>query len=290
MPHALPSPPVAPVEAGPPWSRRRAGPTPAGPTLAGAFLAGALLDGSLRTGDVPEAARVLGLPERGRYAVVAVAAGEAAERVAWHAVVVPADLTCRWHLGARADHGIVLLDDGDAALDRLARGAAAHHPPRSVLGPVRAGVGLPVDGLGALDVARRHADVALAVCPRATVVRLHEHLPAALVQAGPDLAAALAARVLGPLLRLPAPERDVLLGTLAVWLEGDGATPQAARRLGCHRNTVRNRLLRCERLTGRSLARPADVVEVGLALSALRFAPSYGDEGSASIQSSTAAR
>ncbi|MEL7977372.1 helix-turn-helix domain-containing protein [Isoptericola sp. F-RaC21] len=254
MPETLSSPPVA-----------RA-------VLAGGLLAGALLDGTLRTGDLPEAARVLGLPERGRYAVVVVSGGTASDRIAWHGTVVPAGLTCRWRLGAGADHGIVLLDRGDATLDRLAQGVELRRAAPSVLGPVRVGVGLPVTGLGALDVARRHADVALAACPDGPVARLHDHLPAALVQAGPDLASALAVRVLGPLLRLPAPERGVLLDTLAVWLDGDGVTGQAARRLGCHRNTVRNRLQRCERLTGRCLARPADVVEVGLALSALRLA------------------
>ncbi len=237
------------------------------------MLARSLLDGTIRVGDVPRAARLLGLPERARYVVVAVHGGDVTERASCRDVVVPGDLVCRWHLGARADHGIVLLDAerGESTLDRLARSVEAAPSATSGPGPVRAGVGLPVEGLGGLDAARRHADAALALGPGAEPARRHQHLPAAMVEGSPDLAAALAIRVLGPLLRLPAPERDVLLDTLGAWLEGDGPALQTAERLGCHRNTVRNRLQRCERLTDRSLTRPADVVEVGLALRAVRL-------------------
>ncbi|CAM5475457.1 helix-turn-helix domain-containing protein [Streptomyces hirsutus] len=41
----------------------------------------------------------------------------------------------------------------------------------------------------------------------------------------------------------------------------------------CHRNTVLNRLRRYEQLTGRSLSRPFDLVEVTLALTARRLLP-----------------
>lgn len=275
MPHATRSLPLsvapdrrAPGTPAPAPERRPPDGGPRGATVAGQAVAGALLDGTLRIRELPEAARVLGLPQRGRYVVVAVGGGSVPDRVACHDAVVPADPSCRWHLGDQVDRAIVLLGsrDAEAGLDRLAPGLGRP----GLVGRVRAGVGLPVDGLGALDVARRYADAALSVSGGAAA-RLHEHLPAAIVRASPDLATALAARVLGPLLRLPAGERDALLGTLAVWLECGGPTPQAARRLGCHRNTVRNRLRRCELLTGRCLTRPADVVEVGLALRTLEL-------------------
>ncbi|MFE2538194.1 PucR family transcriptional regulator [Streptomyces sp. NPDC059371] len=135
--------------------------------------------------------------------------------------------------------------------------------------PARVGVSPVVEGLAAIGDARRLADTALRACPRSggTVV-LEEHLPAALVVSAPILGAALSERVLGPLLRLDLSDRDIMLDTLTVWLDCDGSAQRAAGRLYCHRNTVLNRLRRCEQLTGRSLTRPADVVELSLALAA----------------------
>ncbi len=77
--------------------------------------------------------------------------------------------------------------------------------------------------------------------------------------------------MLGPLLRLDPADRDLLLDTLAAWLECDGSARRAGSRLYCHRNTVLNRLRRCEQLTGRSLSRPADVAEFSLALVSRRL-------------------
>ncbi|MET8225867.1 helix-turn-helix domain-containing protein [Streptomyces sp. NPDC005301] len=153
-------------------------------------------------------------------------------------------------------HGLV-EDAGD-----IARVLSA--PPGT-----RIGVSPVVDGLASVGDARRLADTALRACPRAggTVV-LEENLPAALVVSAPALGAALAERVLGPLLRLDPSDRDILLDTLTAWLACDGSAQRSAARLYCHRNTVLNRLRRCEQLTGRSLTRPTDVVELSLALAA----------------------
>jgi hypothetical protein len=228
------------------------------------LLTAALLDGTSRIADLPEAAEALGLPEQGRYAVVAVSAGAAAESAAARAAAVPAGMRVHWHTGVDLDHGIVLLED-DQALRRLATGP-------DVPEGARVGVGLAVDGLAALGDARRHADTALGICPdEGGSVRLHEQLPSALLLSRPELGRALAEEVLGPLLRLEPADRDVLLDTLAAWLECDGSAQRAGTRLYCHRNTVLNRLRRCEQLTGRSLTRPGDVVQVSLALAARRL-------------------
>lgn len=95
--------------------------------------------------------------------------------------------------------------------------------------------------------------------------------PAALVAAAPELSARLVAEVFGPLLALAPAERALLVGTLEAWLECGGSVGQAAVRLGCHRNTVFNRLRRLERLTSRSLSHPRGLVETVLALDALRL-------------------
>ncbi|GGS64986.1 PucR family transcriptional regulator [Streptomyces daghestanicus] len=230
------------------------------------LLAAALLDGSSRIADLPETAQALDLPEHGRYVVVAVAGGHPARCDAVRAAAVPEGLRVHWHPGVDVDHAIVLV--GDADLPASAPGLS--EPPPGV----RIGVGSPVAGLAAVGDARRLADTALRICPAAGgTVRLAEHLPAALVVSGPELGRALAERVLGPLLRLEPADRDVLLDTLTTWLACDGSAQRAGERLYCHRNTVLNRLRRCEQLTGRSLTRPADVVEVSLALTAHRLLP-----------------
>ncbi|MDT9683901.1 helix-turn-helix domain-containing protein [Streptomyces sp. TRM76323] len=237
------------------------------------LAAGALLDGATRIADLPEAAAVLGLPERGRYAVVAVASGghPAACAVGPAEAGATAGPRVHWHVGAEAEYGIVLVeeDDGDG------RGALAALARRLGAAPgTRVGVGAVVEGLAAVGEARRLADTALRICPEdGGTVLLDDHLPAALVVSSPGLGAALVERVLGPLLRLDPADRDLLLDTLAVWLECDGSARRAGARLYCHRNTVLNRLRRCEQLTGRSLGRPADLVELALALSARRLLP-----------------
>lgn len=65
---------------------------------------------------------------------------------------------------------------------------------------------------------------------------------------------------------LPDHERDVLFDTFRVWMENDGSVRTAGELLFCHPNTVRYRLHRIERSTGRSLSNPRDVAELCLAL------------------------
>ncbi|AXK32683.1 PucR family transcriptional regulator [Streptomyces armeniacus] len=236
------------------------------------LMAEALLDGTTRIADLPEVAAALSLPEHGRYAVLRVARSLRPPVSAGGALPRPElpGIRVLWHTGADGgEHGIALLGDGertgDGGLPEAARALTA--PPG-----VRIGISSEVAGLSAVGDARRLAETALKVCPEeGGSVLLDDHLPAALVVSAPGLGAALAERVLGPLLQLEPPDRDVLLETLTVWLECDGSAPRAASRLYCHRNTVLNRLRRCEQLTDRSLARPADLVELSLALSARRL-------------------
>ena len=64
---------------------------------------------------------------------------------------------------------------------------------------------------------------------------------------------------------LPDEEREILFETFRVWQETDASVGAAAERLCCHPNTVRYRLRRIEKRTGRSLSRPRDVAELCLA-------------------------
>jgi sugar diacid utilization regulator len=64
---------------------------------------------------------------------------------------------------------------------------------------------------------------------------------------------------------LPDADRELLFETFRVWLDNDASVCGAAEVLVCHPNTVRHRLRRIEKHTGRSLSRPRDVAELCLA-------------------------
>jgi sugar diacid utilization regulator len=64
---------------------------------------------------------------------------------------------------------------------------------------------------------------------------------------------------------LPDEEREMLFETFRVWQDNDASVCGAAERLFCHPNTVRHRLRRIEKHTGRSLSRPRDLAELCLA-------------------------
>src|SRR5271169_3717102 len=64
---------------------------------------------------------------------------------------------------------------------------------------------------------------------------------------------------------LPRAEREMLFETFRVWQDTEGSVGGAAAVLSCHPNTVRHRLRRIEKRTGRSLLRPKDVAELCLA-------------------------
>jgi sugar diacid utilization regulator len=64
---------------------------------------------------------------------------------------------------------------------------------------------------------------------------------------------------------LPDEERELLFETFRAWQDNDASVGAAAEVLICHPNTVRHRLRRIEKRTGRSLSRPRDVAELCLA-------------------------
>jgi sugar diacid utilization regulator len=64
---------------------------------------------------------------------------------------------------------------------------------------------------------------------------------------------------------LPDKDREMLFETFRVWQDNDASVRGAAEVLFCHPNTVRHRLRRVEKRTGRSLSRPRDVAELCLA-------------------------
>jgi sugar diacid utilization regulator/uncharacterized protein YoaH (UPF0181 family) len=69
---------------------------------------------------------------------------------------------------------------------------------------------------------------------------------------------------------LPDDEREMLFETFRVWQDTDASVGGAAAVLSCHPNTVRHRLRRIEKRTGRTLSRPRDVAELCLAFEVRR--------------------
>jgi sugar diacid utilization regulator len=69
---------------------------------------------------------------------------------------------------------------------------------------------------------------------------------------------------------LPDWDREMLFDTFRAWQDNDASVRGAAGVLFCHPNTVRYRLRRIEKRTGRSLSRPKDVAELCLVLEVRR--------------------
>jgi len=86
----------------------------------------------------------------------------------------------------------------------------------------------------------------------------------------PNLMLKSANSALDRLANLPAQEREMLYETFRVWEESDASVDAVAAQLFCHPNTVRHRLRRIEKLTGRSLSRPRNVAELCLAFEVRR--------------------
>ncbi|MFB8143955.1 PucR family transcriptional regulator [Streptomyces parvus] len=243
-------------------------------------LLGPLLAGGAAPDLVTRAARGLGLPERGRYAVVVLGTPVPDAAVAEGPDVDGA----RWWWGAALGSPGAEVGSPGGAEDR-AEGREVAVVLLGSAGPARAaarlrelgagpgGVSPVVGSLAELGAARRLAGTALLTCEPGSreIVRLDERLPAALLVSRPELSTRLLAEVFGPLLTLVPAERSLLVETLEAWLECGGSVGRAAARLGCHRNTVFNRLRRLERLTARSLSRPRELVDLVLALDVLRL-------------------
>jgi hypothetical protein len=86
----------------------------------------------------------------------------------------------------------------------------------------------------------------------------------------PNLMLKSAVSALDGLSNLPAQDREMLYETFRVWEESDASVDAVAAQLFCHPNTVRHRLRRIEKLTGRSLSRPRNVAELCLAFEVRR--------------------
>ena len=233
-------------------------------------LVEALLEGRIAdTATVWEAADLLGLPYQGVLVVVAAEVPTAAR----HALPrLESRLHVRgigsaWQLLADLQVGIVSLrsrQNTPALVEILRSGAVA-----------RVGVSPVYTRLERTSEALHLARIALASSPAGDpMVNVFDDAPLpVLVVSSPTTSDRIAKTILGPLLDINPDERDMLLNTLAAFFAFQGSAIEAGKHLYCHPNTVRHRLHRIERQTGRSLQDPRSSAELYIALEALHRLP-----------------
>ncbi|MGY5115532.1 PucR family transcriptional regulator [Streptomyces sp. 900105755] len=215
-----------------------------------------------------DAARRLGLPREGPYAVVVATAPGAREEPlpGIEAALREAQVPSAWRLLPDQQIGLLSLAVPDAetlSLRTLRRRRA------------RVGISPLFDSLSDTPQALRFARLALTGLPgeSAGVGRFDDRPLAMVVAAAPEEATRLARLVLEPVLALPPQDRTRLLETLGHWFAAGGRAPDTAERMFLHPNTVRYRLRRVEELIGRPLSDPRTLADLGLALQALRALP-----------------
>lgn len=237
-------------------------------TQARTAVVSSLLDGQLGDGSrLWETAATLRLPHQGTFVAVAAetaAAGDEALPGVERTLRV-ADVPSAWRLDAQLQIGVVALRP------RFPIGMLCDQLGSLATG--RVGVSEPYAGLDQTPPAVRQARLACAAgTPGSTDLVRYEQRPVAVLLARlPDASGNLAHTILGPVLALPAYDRDVLLDTLRAWFAAKGSAPAAAARLHVHRNTVHYRLRRVEALTGRALSDPTASAELYLALESARI-------------------
>lgn len=235
----------------------------------------ALLDGHVGAGRLWDCATKLRMPQRGTFVVVAVALAN--QTVDDALPGIDAELTAlgvrsAWRLQLGGRVGVVSLTD-TFTVERLCATALARSTTAVGVSPA----------YGALDethTALRQAQLACAAARSGSdrVLRYENALVPALLVGAPEVASALVAAVLGPILVMPAPDREVLIDTLRCWFESDGEVGAVAERMYCHRNTVRLRLNRITEATGCDIATPAGATRLYLAMEARRISKLDGTD------------
>ncbi|MBB5918469.1 hypothetical protein BJY24_007381 [Nocardia transvalensis] len=215
-------------------------------------------------GFAARAARELNLPAQGAYLVVAARGDGRPLRAGAETTLSALGIRSVWH--DRVDTTIGLV-----ALEHRGADAVLRHLRPLVRG--RAGASPAVPGLAQVDSAHALSLIAVETLSEdATgLVSLDERYQEALLVHSPGLTDLLLDHALGPVLRLPEKERDILLRTLSAWLAENCSAANAAPRLHCHRNTVINRLQRISTLLDRPLEGQRSYVELSLALAALEL-------------------
>jgi sugar diacid utilization regulator len=226
------------------------------------FLIDSLLEGRvIDRWSLSEAASYLRLPANGPFVVMAAevpAVGiEALPEI--ESKLRSQDVYSAWRLQPDLQVGIVhvnserRLDEVVALVSRLATN--------------RVGVSARFDDLRDTPHALHFAKVMLRGRPdeASPVAVFNGSILATAAVSVPDVMVKSIGNVLAGFDDLPDDEREILCETFRVWRDNDASVHSTAEVLICHPNTVRHRLRRIEKYTGRSLSRPKDVAELVLA-------------------------
>ena len=233
-------------------------------------LVEALLEGRpMETSTLWEVAELLRIGQPGPYVVVAADLADVGRHSlpGIEAALRRVDITSAWRLTPNVQVGIVrLLHDKQSELlvSELRR-----------LATTRVGVSPRYTDLASTAANLRLARVAMtgSIPERAPVTIFDSDALAVTAVAAPDITRRIADQVLSGLAALPDTDATLLLDTFEVWLDCNGSTALTASRLFCHENTVRQRLRRLERHTGRSLNSPRELTELCNALEVHRRLP-----------------
>lgn len=209
--------------------------------------------------------RLLGLPEAGWYTVVVAALSSLGDDPEPDCGSASRSATIVWTQDAGMHTGIVgarTREGLEAALDEIAACATT-----------RSGASLPFERLLDAPAAATEARRAIrCLTPHSRGLSRYGDRPLELaISSGPDVAKQLTHSVLGGILSLGAAAAEPLLATLGAWIEAGGSTPQTAKLLHCHRNTVLYRMQRIAELTGRAFSHPGDAAELVVAFRALQL-------------------
>lgn len=236
-------------------------------------LVAALLEGKVPdTKTVWEVADLLALPYRGSFVVVAADV----PGLARHALpniedkLRARDIGSAWQLLPDLHVGIVSLRR-DTTVTPLVTTLRAAATARIGLSPVYTGLEKTAHALHLARIA-----MASVRADKAEVCLFDEAPVPVLVASSPTTSYQVVQKVLGPLLEIDAEERKALLDTLETYFAVRGSAAEAGKLLYCHPNTVRHRLRRIEKKTGRSLEDPLESAELYIALQALRRLPDRG--------------
>jgi sugar diacid utilization regulator len=227
-----------------------------------AALTEALLDGLTITDySVWEVAQLLRLPLSGPYVVVAAECPTVGKQALpgisaqLHAV----DIFSAWRLLPDIQVGIAQVPSSstrDTMLELIERQAIK-----------RVGVSPQFHELTDTTQALRYARVALNArsSKNGGVTVFDDSVLAVAAVSAPEVTKKVAAVILCQFDELPREEKGVLFDTFRAWRANKGSVTDAAAQLHVHPNTVRHRLHRIERYTGRSLAVPDELAEMCLA-------------------------
>src|SRR5271169_6619471 len=166
------------------------------------------------------------------------------------------DIFSAWRLLPDVQVGVVHIES-DRKLDRVVA-------LMSRMTTVRVGVSAPFGDLRDTPRALHLARVMLRGPTDSTssVALFDGSILATAAVSAPQVMVQTVAAVLDCFSDLPDGDREMLFETFRVWQDNDTSVGGAAEVLICHPNTVRHRLHRIEKRTGRSLSRPRDVAEL----------------------------